>query len=137
MEKWLLGDVLQKHFLENFKKFTEKYLCQSLQRCSVKRVFLTTLQNLQENTYVRISFLIKMPKACNFIKKVTLAPMFSANLAKFLRTPSPTEHLRQLLLFLIPLNAFRPSGFQLYQRETPALVFQSHAFLDPLQNKCS
>ena len=29
-EKWLRGGVLQKSFLENFSKFTEKYLCNSL-----------------------------------------------------------------------------------------------------------
>ena len=30
-----------------------------VQKCSVKTVFLKTLQNSQGNTYVRVSFLIK------------------------------------------------------------------------------
>ena len=29
-------------------------------RCSVKKVFLEILKNLQENTYTRVSFLIKL-----------------------------------------------------------------------------
>ena len=33
---------------------------QVAQRCSVKRVFLETSQNLQENASVRVSFLIKL-----------------------------------------------------------------------------
>ena len=45
-----------------------------VQRCSVKGVFLKISQNSQENTCVIVSFL---------------------------RTPSPTEHLQWMLLFLI------------------------------------
>ena len=37
-------------------------------RCSVKRVFLKILQNSQENTCVRVSFLVNLQaSACNFI----------------------------------------------------------------------
>ena len=58
------------------------------------------LQNLQENTCARVSFLIKLQaEACNFIKKETLARCFPVNFAKFLRTPFPTEQLRWLLLY--------------------------------------
>ena len=42
-----------------------------VQRCSVKKVFLEVSQNSQENTCVKVSFL------CNFIKKETLAQVFS------------------------------------------------------------
>ena len=42
------------------------------QRCSVKKASLEISQNSQENTCVRVSFLIKL-QACNFIKKETLA----------------------------------------------------------------
>ena len=39
-------------------------------RCSIKKVFLEISQNSQENTYTRVSFLIKLQdSACNFIKK--------------------------------------------------------------------
>ena len=73
--------------------------------------------------------------ACNFIEKETLAQVFPVKFAKFLRTPSPTERLRWLLLFLILLNAFRPSGLQVWERETPSLVLQNQPFVDPLQNR--
>ena len=39
-------------------------------------MFLEISQNSQENTYVRVSFLIKL-QACDFIKKETLAQLFS------------------------------------------------------------
>ena len=42
-----------------------------VQSCSVKKVFLEVSQNSQENTCARVSFL------CNFIKKETLAQVFS------------------------------------------------------------
>ena len=46
-------------------------------RCSVKKVFLQISQNLQENTFARVSFLIKLQtSACNFIKKETLVQVF-------------------------------------------------------------
>ena len=45
------------------------------QTCSVKKVYLEISQNSQENICARVSFLIKL--ACNFIKKETLAQVFS------------------------------------------------------------
>ena len=50
-------------------------------RCSVKKVFLEILQDSQKNTCARVSFLTKLQalacKACNLIKKETLAQVFS------------------------------------------------------------
>ena len=47
-------------------------------RCFVKKVFLKISQNSQENTCARVSFLIKsQAEACNFIKKETMAQVFS------------------------------------------------------------
>ena len=40
-------------------------------RCSVKKVFLEILQNSQENTYARVSFLIKL---------ITVEPLIVATL---------------------------------------------------------
>ena len=49
------------------------------QRSSVKMVFLEILQNSQENTCARVSFLIKLQApACNFIQKETLVQVFSS-----------------------------------------------------------
>ena len=61
-----------------------------VERCSVKKVFLETSQNSQENTCVRVSILIK---ACNFIKKESLAQVFSCEFCEiskntfYCRTP--------------------------------------------------
>ena len=63
-----------------------------VQRCSVKKVFLNISQNSQENTFARLS-------TRNFIKKETLAQVFSCELFEILRTPFFIEHLRWLLLF--------------------------------------
>ena len=52
------------------------YIKAVARRYSVKKVFLEISQNSQENTCARDSFLIKL-KACNFIKKESLAQMFS------------------------------------------------------------
>ena len=47
------------------------------QRCSVKKVFLETSENSQENISARVSFLIKLHGwALYFIKKKTLAQVF-------------------------------------------------------------
>ena len=61
--------------LRNCAKFTEKHLCQSL--------FFNKVAGL---------------RACNFIKKETLAQCFPVNFAEFLRTPFITEHLWWLFL---------------------------------------
>ena len=47
---------------------------------SVKKVFLKISQNSQENTCARVSFLIKLQA---FIKKETLAQVFSCKFVKF------------------------------------------------------
>ena len=65
-------------------------------RCSVKKVFLEILQNSQENTCGKDSFLIKLQTSpCNFIKKETLAQvLFSFEFCEiskstfFYRTPA-------------------------------------------------
>ena len=57
-----------------------------------EKVFLEILQNSQENTCTRVSFFTKL-QACNFIKKETLALVFSCEFSKiskstfFHRTP--------------------------------------------------
>ena len=68
--------------------------------CSVKKMFQEISQNSEENTGVRVSFLLNF-FYLNFIKIETLAQFFSVNFAKILRTPFFTEHLRWLLLHLI------------------------------------
>ena len=60
-------------YLSVLKKRTEAVA----QRCSFKKVFLEILQNWQENTCARVSFLMKLQvKANNFIKKETDTDVF-------------------------------------------------------------
>ena len=79
--------------MELFLQKAEAVVC----RCSVKKVFLEISQNSQENTCVRDSFLNKVaglrPKACNFIKKETLAQVFSCEFCKISKSNFFTEHL--------------------------------------------
>ena len=53
------------------------------QRCSLKKVLLKISQNSQENTFVRVSFLLKsQAPACDFMKKEALAQVFSSEFAR-------------------------------------------------------
>ena len=55
-------------------------------RCSVKKVFLEISLNSQESTCARVSFLIKLQaSACSFIKKETLAHVFSCEFREISR----------------------------------------------------
>ena len=59
-----------------------------------EKVFLENSQNSQENTCVKVSFLIKLQaQACNFIKKETLAQVFSYEFCKISKNTFFTEHL--------------------------------------------
>ena len=58
-----------------------------------KKVFLEISQNSQENTCARVSFLIKLQAACNFIKKETLAQVFSCEFCEISKKTFFTEHL--------------------------------------------
>ena len=51
------------------------------QRCFVKKVFLETSQKWQQNTYARVSFLIKLP--ANLLKKILCYRCCPVNFLKF------------------------------------------------------
>ena len=68
-----------------------------VRRCSVKKVFLENLQNSQEITCARVSFLIKL-QAWSCIKKETLAQVFSCEFCDISRNTFVTKHLWWLLL---------------------------------------
>ena len=68
-------------------------------------------QTLQENTYARDSFLIKLlPEACNFIKKETLVQVFPREFCEIFKNTFFTEYLWTTtsvtvkVLFLAPPN---------------------------------
>ena len=66
-----------------------------------EKVFLRILQNSQENTCARVSFFIKMQAwTCNFIKKETLAQVFSSEFCKTFKYTFFKEHPGRLLLNL-------------------------------------
>ena len=66
----------------------------SHQKYSVKNVFLEISQISQENTCARISLLIKLQaSACNFIKKETLAQVFSCEFCVIFKSTFSTEQL--------------------------------------------
>ena len=85
--------IINRHHSGVFNVFNVNYRS-SHQRCTVKKVLLKISQNSQENTCARVSFLIKLQaEACNFIKKETLAQVFSCEFCEifkntfFRRTP--------------------------------------------------
>ena len=84
----------QSSLIETYFLLRTFYCCRPegvSRRCSIKKVFLKISQNSQENTCVRVSFLIKVQaEAWNFIKTNTLAQVFSCEILKntfFHRTP--------------------------------------------------
>ena len=64
----------------------------SHRRCSVQKVFLEISQNSQENTCVRVSFLIKLQ--ASGLQKETLTPVFSCEFCETSKNTFFTEHLR-------------------------------------------
>ena len=58
-----------------------------------EKVFLEIWQNSHENTCSRVSFLIKLPEASNFINKETLAQVFSCEFCEISQNTFFTENL--------------------------------------------
>ena len=101
MDNFMLCDLTQALIIvENLWEITcDVFLCTEAVtwRCSVENVSLKILQNSQENTCARISFLISWwPEAGSFIKKESLAQVFSYEFCEmfkktfFYRTPTVT-----------------------------------------------
>ena len=77
----------------------------SYQSCSKKRVFLTISQNSQKNNCAWVSFLMScLTEACTFIKKETLAQVFSSDFCEIFRNTFFKEHCRTLQNFLRTLE---------------------------------
>ena len=101
MDNFMLCDLTQALIIvENLWEITcDVFLCTEAVtwRCSVENVSLKILQNSQETTCARISFLISWwPEAGSFIKKESLAQVFSYEFCEmfkktfFYRTPTVT-----------------------------------------------
>ena len=103
------------------------------QRCSIKKVLLDILQNSQESTCARASFLTSY----SFIKKRLWHRCFPVNFATFLRTPFLTEHLRWLLLTVYwKISCLSSLNFHLAKELLKLLkLFSFSYFLIPMLNK--
>ena len=102
----LIFDVFKGHVTEKITSIIKKNNCviiyvpnnltdkfqpldrSSNQRCYVRKGVLRNFANSQENTGVKVSFLIK-----SFIKKETLAQVFSCDFCEISRKTFFTEHL--------------------------------------------
>ena len=96
---------LEQLFLKNNQSYIEDYLglvkcleclhaanSSSHRRCSVKKGIS---QNSKKNTCVRVSFLINlMSQTCNFIKKQTLAQVFSYEFYEICQNTFSIKHIR-------------------------------------------
>ena len=66
-------------FKRNLRQYTKQKFPEAANEGALqKKVLSEILQKSQESTCARVSFLIKLPQACNFIKKETLAQVFEA-----------------------------------------------------------
>ena len=83
-----------------------------------KKVFLEISKDSQENTCARVSFLIKLQAACNFIKKETLAQVFSC---EFCEISKNTYSYRTTLM---AASAFSNIFFLL----SSPIAIEGHAF---------
>ena len=69
--------------------------------CYINRCSQNFLQNSQENTWAKVSFLIKLQASdliknpSGFIKKKTLAQVFSCEFCEIFKSTFFTEHLRE------------------------------------------
>ena len=107
-----------KGVLRNFSKFTGKHLRQILSFNKVAGLLFNKVVGLRPATLLKdrpwhrcfaVNFCeisnnticYRTPPACNFIKKETLAQVFSCEFWEILRTLFVTEHLRWLLLYVV------------------------------------
>ena len=74
----------------------------------MKKVFLKTFQNSQENTCARVSFVTYLQASCKFVKKETLTQVFSCEFCKIFKNTFFAEHLRTVAS-VFPLHI--PLGF--------------------------
>ena len=109
---------IKKGVLRNFTKFTGKHLCQSL-------------------FFNKVAGLNCRPKACNFIKKETLAQVFSCEFSKntffteHLQTTASGRVLKKIGTIRGKTSALEFPFFSfslILKKETPAEVFSSKFF---------
>ena len=121
-----------------------------VQRYSVKKMFSEFSQNSQENTCAKVSFLIKLqaslffnkvadkyttttagrPQACNFIKKETLAQVFSCEFCEiskntfFHRTLLVAASVNKISITNVTLFPISKESFSTKQIQTITFISQ-------------
>ena len=97
-----------------------------VRRCSVKKVFLEILQNSQESTSVRDSFLIKLQA----FKKESLMQVLSCEFCRISKNTFFTEHPQWLLL-----SHYEHFIFKVFSKQLNFSKFQSLGFSETLSLK--
>ena len=95
-QKKLLDSDLVRYILREDKS--------SHRRCSVRKGVLRNFVNSLENACARVFFLIKLQAPCNFIKKETLAQVFSCDFCEISKNTFFTEHLQTTASKKTPLK---------------------------------
>ena len=101
--------------------------------------FLRSFIKLTRKHGARVSFLIKLQGACNFIKKRLWHRFFSCEFCEISKNTFLTEHLRWLLLLLHFLSSLLCFLFIQEKRSNLHKMknSQKQSFTDVLQNSCS
>ena len=86
--KYILAQKLYLFIVHDFIKYKSSH-----QRYSIKKGFSKVSQNCQKSTFARVFFSIKLHN-CNFIKKGTLAQVFSCKFCEIFKNTYIIEHLR-------------------------------------------
>ena len=92
-QKKLLDSDLVRYILREDKS--------SHRRCSVRKGVLRNFVNSLENTCATVFFLIKLQAPCNFIKKETLAQVFSCDFCEISKNTFFTEHLHATFFYYL------------------------------------
>ena len=94
------------------------------------KLFLEIWQNSQENTLVRVSFLIKLQASvCNFIKNKTLAQVFFCELCEIFKNTFFTEHLWLLLYWNLTDYMLFERLQNTFKNSAVCVLFQQNSFL--------
>ena len=106
-------------------------ICRSShRRYSIKKVLIKISQNSQENTYAKVSFLIKLQTTpATLLKTRQWHRRFPANFAKFVRATFFTEHLWTTASLFV-------TTYSIHKDSHKICIISSGKFSWPGQNLC-
>ena len=85
--------------------------------------------------YYVVNFELKTKKACSFIKRETLAHVFSCEICEFLKIPVFKEHLQWLLLSIQKRHYLNVGFFRFYKAKMDMCQVFSTGLLSDLHSK--